>query len=140
VAFIVDGQITILDVATGKAAGQLDCDLPSAQLAFEPGGRRLAGIAGDRVCIWNLEAKKLEREFNLLSRLPNDASLDWIDSQHLLAEGLVIDLERRVPIWRHTHILAGAIGSGRLWFVAHPSGGEAILASTKAVPPAALAA
>jgi hypothetical protein len=138
-ATIADQKLVLVDLASTSAVGSIPSALSSARLAFRADGRRVAGISGDRICVWDLESKEVYRDFNLLSSASSSDSFAWIDDNHLLVDDLVVDLDRRIPIWRHMHTLGCTVQDGRLWFVRQPSGTkELVLASTRAVPQRAL--
>lgn len=86
--------------------GELLARLPGAsgggwRLAFSPSSRRLAALAGTRVCVWDASTGRLERDFDCLN-LSNPTSLCWLDEALLLAgDRDVVDVDRRLIVWRY---------------------------------------
>jgi hypothetical protein len=144
-AMIADKKLLLVELESTRVVGSLPTTLGGthgfggARLAFRGDGKRLAGIYGDEVCVWDLETKKLVRNFNLQITLDNDDCFAWIDDNHLLVGRSVIDVDRRVRIWGYSGTRGCAVQDGRLWFVGEPSAkGELTLASTRGVPKQAI--
>ncbi len=136
-AMIANQKLVLIDLESTSIVGTISSDLAGARLTFRPDGRRVAEISGDRICVWDLEAKDVYRDFNLLTSIGSDDDFAWLDDDHLLVGDLVIDIDRRVPIWKHMHTLALTAQDNRLWFITR-SGKELTLASTRGVPQKAI--
>jgi hypothetical protein len=138
-AMIADNKLQLIELESTRVVGSLPTPLRGARLAFRADGKQLAGIYGDEVCIWDLETKKVTRDFNLQFTLGGGDCFAWIDDKHLLVGESVVDVDRRVRIWSYTGTRGCAVQDGRLWFLSEPSTkGEVTLASTRGVPQQAI--
>lgn len=95
---------------------------------FNAKGDRLAAVSGKRIYVWNTTTGDLEREFDC-SNLAGGGSLDWLDDSHLLVGGTdVVDIERRLLLWRYE--LSGGLSQydyGRLWVVTTVGNGRGLM-------------
>ena len=100
----------ILDAASGETLAALPGGPASeCRFAFRPDGRKLAALFGEKVCLWDLAEKKLDREIWLPQSLPvnlgwfmGESRLDWIGDEHVLANGShLINTRKRVVLWQY---------------------------------------
>jgi hypothetical protein len=98
-------------------AWMADARPSSGSLAFNADGTRLASVVGQRVFVWNAASGKQERNFDCPGL--QAGSVHWLDDNHLLVgHGDVVDIERRLILWRYesTHLPA-AFHGGWQWLI-----------------------
>jgi hypothetical protein len=117
-AAAVSGGLGIFRTIDGELlAWMADAPPSSGSIAFNADGSRLASLAGQRVCVWNAANGKQERSFDCPGL--QTGSVNWLDDNHLLVgQGDVVDIERRLILWRYesTHLPAASYG-GWQWLV-----------------------
>jgi hypothetical protein len=108
----------VLDAKTGQPLGQLSGDT-TVQLvfSFRQDAQRLAVYSGDRLRIWDCQTGDLYREIFLQS-VPPTQMVEWLDDDHVMVGfGYVIDIERRMALWRYEGISSnGQTYGGKFWF------------------------
>jgi hypothetical protein len=144
VAMAVQQGVAILNAKDGELAGliPLASDNSSGSVAFRPDGKRLVLMQGgqwSRVRVWDLESREIVRDFGVKN--VNNGWLThatWTTDDFLLCGSTVIDLMRRIPIWRYTKLNdAWQFYGGRAWFVAEGLGRENKVLTSAVVPPKA---
>lgn len=108
----------VLDAKTGQPLGQLSGDT-TVQLvfSFREDAQRLAVYSGDRLRVWDCKTGELYREI-FLQNVPPTQMVEWLDDDHVMVGfGHVIDIERRMALWRYEGISAtGQVYGGKFWF------------------------
>lgn len=114
--------VSVLDPLSGEAISSLPAPQGNqAALAFSPEGTRLAALFehfGIRyLVLWDLRTGQIVRWFPVAEQ----GTLRFCGSNHLLVGEHLIDLDRRVTIWRYTAdaLLPQPAGQAddRLWYV-----------------------
>lgn len=98
--------VAILDPQSGQVAGHLAMGdfFHHPALAFSDDGRKLAVATGARVRVWDLDQRKLDRDF-AANGARFDGGLSWADDDRLIsARGDLIDVERRIVLWRYSGV------------------------------------
>ncbi len=128
-AAAVGDRICLFDALTGKTAGCLQ-DVPGAigTLSFRPDGVQCAVVSPQRVVVWDLQTGKVYRDISLSRSVPT-GSVDWLYGGYLLCGGSsLVDLERRIVIWKY---LADSTGGepggwgefgGQFWYALQADG------------------
>lgn len=142
-------KLRIFDAESGAVAGLLE--QPSARIsslhssAFALDGRVLAAIAsleraglsatsfGTFVLRWDISTGKLISEFAIENQYP--ARLQWVDTNYLLSDDLLIDLEREAVVWKYRYEdkLVDDPPDMRVWLV---QSGDPCILSAQTVPSA----
>jgi len=102
VAVPMADAVIVLEALSGETAARLPgAPAGTATLAFSPDGRRLAAASSQQIVVWDLEAGTQTHDFALGA--PSWAgTLEWVEPGQLLLGGTdLIDLERRVALWRY---------------------------------------
>jgi hypothetical protein len=123
VAIAKQDGILLLHAASGKFAGFLEGDRASesAALDFSLDGRRLALLnSRSRLRVWDLETKKLEREFAV--NFHRDSFVDkrqmaWVAPGYLLTGNQLIDVERYVTIPAYHPLISWTEYQGQVWLL-----------------------
>ncbi len=111
------------------------------RLCFRDDGRQLAGVSHTRVQIWDLEKAERTRDIYPVTPLGPGPSL-WLSPNYILVNGTdLVDLERRVVLWKyqwHGLSSAGASYGGLYWtMLAGFMGGQPALVAIKLPHPEA---
>lgn len=134
--------IQFFQATTGDLLAEIgDQDWDRARLAFSPSGDRLAVASGGFLDILDLSTGKVSRSFPC-EGANAWSDLTWIDSDYLLvANRDVVDVERRIPIWR-IEVGNGKIASARGMFYVFIDNrlSEQILSPLELPPPEAVQA
>lgn len=117
--------IAFIKPLTGEMLGFIEAGeyAPLCSLALRPDGERLAlADGGGRIRVWNLLTQELERDFCLANGLhihSPDNFLAWADNDRLVTKrGDLIDVNRRIRLWRYTDIDAPVFNLGStVWSV-----------------------
>lgn len=102
VAVPVADAVVVLEALSGETAARLPgAPVGTSALAFSPDGKRLAAAAAQQIVVWDLESGTQTHDFTLAA--PSLAgTLAWIEPGQLLLGGTdLVDLERRVVLWRY---------------------------------------
>lgn len=145
IAFTTGKEAMIIEAATGKAVMELPQVLAdAARFSFSPSGKQL--VACDSHTVWsvNLDTGELYREFTLPGNITN-ASIDSpADGYALINDSILVDLERRLPIWKYevpNNSAAAVLPSGQYAFAVDSDARSACnLVSTTVPHPGALKA
>lgn len=126
-----ESGVALIDPKTGKSLGHLSAPEKSwhSQLAIRSDGRRLALGEGGRIRVWDLRTQELIRDFSV-SNYSGQGSIAWADDQRLITKGNVIDVEKRVLLWKYTDMQGLALNAGGLtWTVSggHSAGDPQLL-------------
>jgi WD40 repeat protein len=115
--------ISIVGVEDGNEVANipLDEDPGMCSVALRDDGARLALCQSGRIRVWDLTNQEVVRDFALQQGAhPIDhGTLAWTSNSHLLIGGnLLIDVERRVPIWQYNNAhQAHTVRDGKVWFL-----------------------
>jgi WD40 repeat protein len=141
-AVAVKQGIAIMRAADGEPAGliPLAADNSSGSIAFRPDGRRLALVQGgqwSRVRVWDLESQEVARDFAVKDVTAGwMTNATWVGEDHLLTGSTVIDLVRRVPIWRYNLFSkAWQFYGDKAWYVNEGLGRDTKVLTSAKVPP-----
>ena len=130
-AAAVADRICLFDALTGKTAGCLQ-DVPGAigTLSFRPDGGQCAVVSPQRVVVWDLQTGKVYRDIAFSNYVPT-GSVDWLYGGYLLCGGSsLVDLERRIVIWKYlSESAAGEPGGwgefgGQFWYALQANGSQ----------------
>lgn len=145
IVFTTGKEAMIIETATGNAVMELPQPLMgAAAFAFSPSGRQL--VACDAHTIWsvNLDTGELYRDFTLPGNITNSSIDAPTDGYALINNSILVDLERRCPIWKYEvpdKSAAAVLSSGQYAFaVDGDSRSTCNLISTTIPHPAALKA
>ena len=131
VAAAVGDRICLFDALTGKTAGCLQ-NVPGAigTLSFRPDGGQCAVVSPQRVVVWDLQTGKVYRDIAFSNYVPT-GSVDWLYGGYLLCGGSsLIDLERRIVIWKYLSDSAGGEPGGwgefggQFWYALQAKGSQ----------------
>lgn len=114
-----DDGVVLLEPSTGKSLGRLSAPGKDywPQMAIRSDGKRLVLAEGGRIRVWDLGAQELVRDFNV-SNVSTFGPVVWTDDERILVDGNLIDVERRVVLWRYTGLeRVIASGGGLTWSV-----------------------
>jgi hypothetical protein len=115
------GEIAIVRAADGELAGSLKQDsVPPDTLALRNDGLRLAGVWNNEIQVWDLQKREQIRDFWISGpRSGGLASTEWATDALLLVNGhVLVDVERRIPVWVYRHHLESCLLQGsRLLFI-----------------------
>ncbi|HTQ39034.1 MAG TPA: SHD1 domain-containing protein [Pirellulales bacterium] len=127
--------ISILNVADGTEAGHLSIDEepgPRAAVALSDDGARLALWQMGRIRVWDMQSHDMVRDFGFSQQLPLPfpQTLVWTTDNHLLLNNsILVDVERRIPIWSYDHMQeATAVRDGKVWYLEDGAKGSMVLA------------
>ncbi len=116
----------VLDAMTGATLGRLAGDTGSfMKFSFRPDGLRLAmHCHGGRLQVWDCEKGERIRDI-FLHGIHSTDQMDWVSDDHiLLGRAHLLDVTRRVILWRYEGMKGrGGVCGGHLW-CALPSGNE----------------
>ncbi len=130
-AAAVGDRICLFDALTGKTAGCLQ-DVPGAigTLSFRPDGLQCAAVSPQRVVVWDLQTGKVYRDISLSRSVPT-GSVDWLYGGYLLCGGSsLVDLERRIVIWKYLSDPTGGEPGGwgefggQFWYALQANGSQ----------------
>ena len=135
----VSAAISIVGVEDGNEVAHLapDDDPGMCGVALRDDGARLALCQSGRIRVWDLTNQEVLRDFALQgAHASAHGGLAWTSNNHLLVGGAVlIDVERRVPIWRYNNSQeAYAVRDGKVWFLDAGLSREARVLVGAAVP------
>jgi hypothetical protein len=108
----------VLEAMTGKPLGQIAGEVTvQCVFAFRDDAQRLAMYSGGRLQIWDGATGEPYREIFLQS-VPPTTMVEWLDDNHIMVGfGYVIDIERRMALWRYEGISSdGKCYGGKFWF------------------------
>lgn len=109
----------LIETASGKTLGRLPGEgSMTPAFALTDDAQRVAMYSSGRLQVWDSATGQLYRDFAVQGAAGNLA-LDWIDNDHLLVSRThVVDVERRMTLWRYEGIAAeGVMFGGKYWFV-----------------------
>jgi WD40 repeat protein len=143
-AVAVKEGIAILRTRDGEPVGliPMKSDNSSGSIAFRPDGKRLVLVQGgqwSRVRVWDLESQEIVRDF-AVKGVSNSWSTHatWTTEDHLLTGSTVVDLVRRIPIWRYTSLSdAWQFYGGKAWYVTGGLARDNQVLASAIVPPKA---
>lgn len=136
-AAAVKGGVYLFDALSGDTLARLPgSDIPGGTLSFRPDGGQLASLSPQRLLVWNLAGGDVYRDIFFPAAIGAE-SVDWLFGGYVLAGGAnLVDLERRIVLWRYQHDAAGPFSrgyaerGGRMWYtLGDGAGGRAIYAS-----------
>lgn len=136
-AAAVQGGVYLFDALSGDTLARLPgSDIPGGTLSFRPDGGQVASLSPQRLLVWNLAAGDVYRDIFFPAAIGVDA-VDWLFGGYILAGGTtLVDLERRIVLWRYQHDGAAPFSrgyaerGGRMWCaLGDGTGGRAIYPS-----------
>ncbi|MEM7786063.1 MAG: hypothetical protein AAF623_22135, partial [Planctomycetota bacterium] len=108
IIFPEDNQITILDAATGEPKMRMLTDNERVTGAsINSSGEKLAAISRENILVWDLKQGEVEPTVYPAPLIgsPFKSRLEWVDDDHLLAQGLnnrvLYRLSLGLPIWSY---------------------------------------
>jgi hypothetical protein len=116
----------VLDAMTGSTLGRLAGDTGAfMKFSFRPDGLRLAmHCHGGRLQVWDCEKGERIREI-FLHGIHSSDQMDWASDDHiLLGRSSLLDVTRRVILWRYEGVKGRVGGCGGYVWCALPSGHE----------------
>lgn len=116
-------NVTIIEVKTGKVVGEAPRVSVHVNLAFSPSGKQLVACGGLGMEAWDLVTGKPWRQF-MVSTLSGHVTMP-VDGFALVGGTLLVDLEKRVAVWRYAGSSGGEMVRAGLY--AHVSGGGVAL-------------
>ena len=132
--------VEIFRASDGEILARMEDVRPGAgQVAFNVDGTKLACVSDKSVYTWDATTGKLERDFDCTNLKSGDVT--WLDNDHLLVGGTdVVDLKRRVILWRYEAPNLPAASSGQWRWLVMQSNNILGLVPTKMLQPEVLAA
>jgi hypothetical protein len=122
VAFLRDGGVGLLDVATGAVSSLLPVgDVKSPALAFRSDGQALLCAARDRVVLIDPATRRTRPasvpgvKGHSLHPLP---AVGWADDRLLFVNDDLVDPEIPVPVWKYMGGPWARPAGGQVWFLA----------------------
>ncbi len=109
----VNNGMFVFDALTGNTLGRLPGD-PGVvtALSFRPDGTQLAALSTQRLLVWDLAKGDLYRDI-YFSQPIHGAAIDWLEKGYLMVGGEnLIDLERRIVLWRYQHEAGRGLAHG----------------------------
>lgn len=92
--------VEIFRAADGELLARMgQVSVKTGRLAFSENGGHLACVSGKSVYVWDAQTGKLQRDFDC-NALSGGGSVSWLDSKHLLVGKDVVDLPKRLVLWR----------------------------------------
>ncbi len=122
-------KMVFVKADSGEIAGSLDTgptSLWGESLDFNNEGTRLAASHGWQLRVWDLHGPQLMHDFQIqLPEGPNGSYRGlgrpaWLSDKYLMLGQMLIDLERRIPVWENTDWRAEVmkIDDGLAWVIA----------------------
>jgi hypothetical protein len=104
--------VEVFRASDGEILARMDDVRPGAgAVAFNADATKLACVSDKTVYIWNAQTGRLERDFDCANLALG--GLTWLDDNHLLVGGTdVVDVERRIILWRYEAPSLPAASSG----------------------------
>ncbi|HEV8291721.1 MAG TPA: hypothetical protein VGP94_07340 [Tepidisphaeraceae bacterium] len=125
----IAGAMLIIDPMTAAVLGSLPLEGESGlRCSFSPSGKQLAAWGSRSIYAWDLESGKLFREFSISVGAGVFEMVS--DGYALLDNHILIDFERRIPLWEFNvgGRLAGAVApSGIFWYTVQSAQGNSSL-------------
>lgn len=125
-AVSTDEGMFVLDAMTGNTLGRLAGDAGAfMKFSFRPDGLRLAmHCHGGRLQVWDCEKGERIREI-FLNGIHSADQMNWVSDDHiLLGRSNLLDVTRRVILWRYDGMKGAGGGCGGYFWCALPSGNE----------------
>jgi hypothetical protein len=94
--------VSIIEVKTGKRVGEMPRSSERSELAFSPSGKQLVSFGGYGIEVWDMTTGKQWRQF--MVDAPPRATLSVPVDGYALVGGLLVDLEKRVVVWKYPEI------------------------------------
>ena len=116
----------VLDAMTGATLGRLAGDTGAfMKFSFRPDGLRLAmHCHGGRLQVWDCEKGERIREI-FLHGIHSADQMDWVSDDHIvLGRSSLLDVTRRVILWRYEGMKGAGGGCGGHFWCALPRGSE----------------
>ena len=123
-AFATKTQIGIMDVAEGKilAMQPVPRQLPSANLAFNREGTRIACLSSDNIFIWNVADGALYRDISVVG-WKGAKIITWVGEKDLMYGPNLVDIDLRMRYWEYKGIARAQTVNGMTWFLLPPASG-----------------
>ncbi len=123
-AFTTENSVGILDVDEGKVlvSQPVPQPLPTAFLAFNADGTRLACRGPENIFIWNIADGSLYRDMPK-SDLPGNV-FQWTSPKDLLVGTKLVDVELPLRYWEYKGTYNVKSVNGVTWFLTHAGKGE----------------
>lgn len=140
-AAAVGDAIGVFDALTGQTVGSLPVPPGAAgKLSFRPDGGQLAMLSARRLVVWDLQAGAIYRDIAFSTPLAA-GSVDWLYGGYVLCGGTsLVDLERRVVIWKYLPDATGAAPGGwgefggQFWYALQAAGAQRRTLVTVSLP------
>ena len=112
--------VAIVDAMAGETAGVLQAKDADGKVAFDREGKQIALVTWGRIRAWDLESRKMTRDFAYDG---SGDSVEWADRDHLLCGEYLVDVPRRITVWKYTSLSPiSSFAGGRLWYLAGSRG------------------
>jgi len=117
VVFLSDRNAVFMDPAAGSVVGAVPVDAAAGSVAVSPSGRQLAAFRGGDVAVYDLSTGSLTGQFAL--RVIGRQTAMPAEGFVLLDGSILIDLERRIPLWKYgmTQGATAVSPDGAFWYV-----------------------
>jgi hypothetical protein len=137
VAIVSSDGLHVIDAATGKTIATIDGSRPARALTFTTDGKRVVGSTGAIVSVWDLAKGELVGDIGVAG---DDGTLTAVGPGHvLMGSGNLLDLDRKLTVWRYTDGSKVA-GHGGLGWAVVKDGNRTLLATAELPHPAAVKA
>ncbi|MDI9443654.1 MAG: hypothetical protein GXY25_13160 [Pirellulaceae bacterium] len=114
-AFLVEGQVGVLDVEGQKVVALQAAPVSGGVLAFTPSGKRFVTLSGAELYVWDFATGQLQRECRLEGVHAGDELL-CPSEEHLLAgSGRLYDFVNQVNVWDYRGYQKAGIAGGVCW-------------------------
>ncbi len=110
---------TFFNALTGEPIGALDSTSGRgfASYAFSPNGKTIASVSKDEIFFWDATTGKKGDSF-LIGENSKNSFLAWIDDRYLLAGNILVNVERKLPVWRYEFGSGLKCFAGQVWYLA----------------------
>ncbi len=151
-----DGYVTVIKAATGELAFQLKAPGSVSGVNVNDAGTKIAALTKDRLYVWELDGddrRPIAYNAPLIGN-PFSARLDWLDDDHILADGflnrVLFRLSLELPIWSYEmdvwqkilndDPLRSMVLNGHFFYAAQPEifGGSLAIGAVKLPGPSVL--
>lgn len=114
-AFLVEGQVGVLDVEGQKVAALQPAPVSGGVLAFTPSGNRFVAINGADLYVWDFATGQLQRECRLEGTHAGDELLCPSEEHILAGSGRLYDFVNQVSVWEYRGHQKAGIAGGVCW-------------------------
>ena len=127
-ALLLESGLVVIDTKTGKLQRRLETRTSyRPNYAFKPDGTMLASVDGDGIQTWDLTTGERKQSIVLKVGTTFDDTV-WVKDNFLLQIGMlsdarVVDLDRRIELWKYSASESGAVYNGQLWMADTNSNG-----------------